>query len=182
MVSYTTGQHGYSWRGKLSSYAKATCRKIHLISFMLFSQMAGITRLPSVSLKVCFLSSPFRFALFPPLLFQQMEQNTATHYQPDSSLSFTAGVVSSLPHVRRARQRTLILDWAALQSASPSLLGEHGKAPGPLRSHGREVNGEGRKRGEGGRGRERDSGRVELLHNCHSGLRWVSLSFNHTLT
>lgn len=72
--------------------------------------MAGITCLPSVSPKVCFLSSPFRFALFLPLLFQRVEQNTATHYQPDSSLSFTAGVFSSLPRVRSARQRALILD------------------------------------------------------------------------
>lgn len=64
----------------------------------------------------------------------------------------------------------------------PSLLGEHGMAPGPLCSHRREVNDRERERAnkrerEKG-GKDRDT--VGLFDDCHSCLCWRLLSFCHS--
>lgn len=92
-----------------------------------------------------------------PLGFQWIKQNTVSHYQADSSLSLTASPPplpppSLPPSCVESSPASVNPGLSCPAVCIPLLLGEHGMAPGPLRSHGREVNGRERESGRGGGG------------------------------
>lgn len=122
--------------------------------------MAGIGLPPEVRF---LLRVPLGFLCFSLSLFQRMEQSAAAHYGPETppSLSSPAGVSPpSLPPSRAERSAARVNPGLSCPAVCiPSLLGEHGKAPGPLGSGGGEVKPQGSER-EG-----RRASRVELLPN-----------------
>lgn len=88
--------------------------------------------------------------------------------------SFHCWCFSSLPHVQRAQQWTLILDWAALPSASRCCWESMARLQDPCAHTGEKWTA--RERGGGERVRERD---IVLELSCLCG---VFLSFSHSLT
>lgn len=130
----------------------------YMLSFTLFWQMARVAHLLNVTPKVCFLSSPFRFPLFLSSGWNGTLPLIISQTPPSLSL-----LVFLLPPSCAESSAVNVNPGLSCPAVCiPSLLGEHGKAPGPLCSHRREVNGK-RKRGERESEGERHSARVELL-------------------
>lgn len=160
--------HRYSFAIMPRSHGENATNFFFFFSFILSLQMAGIARLQSVSppTKVCFLLRVLLgFLCFSLCFFSGWKRSSLS--ARDSSLSSTAGVSPpflppSLPQARRARQRVLILDWAALPSASRRCWESMARLQEPCAHAGEKWNDK-RKKGSEREGR-RHSG-VELIHN-----------------